>query len=416
MKDRYDLAIVGGGIVGLSTAFQILKRKPDIGLVVLEKEDAVATHQSGHNTGVIHAGIYYRPGSLKARLCREGKMELERFADERGIPYRRCGKLIVALDSSELGRLSDLAARGRANGVEGLEEIGPERIREIEPHVSGVRALHSPGTGVIDFRAVALAYADEVSRRGGTLLTGRRVVAIEDRVDERVLRAQAWAPPSSSNGSSRGTEQIAARNVITCAGLHSDRVAAMTGDEGNLRIVPFRGDYYTFTAQARPLVRALIHPVPDPAFPFLGVHFSRRMDGEVLAGPNAVLAFAREGYTAGTVSPRDLMETLAFPGFRRLLGAYLGTGLSELWRDLYKPAFVKGLQRYLPDLRGDQLVFGPSGVRAQSLDRGGTLLDDFSFGESAHVLHVRNAPSPAATASLAIGRHLAERACERFGL
>jgi L-2-hydroxyglutarate oxidase LhgO len=402
VSDRYDLAIIGGGIVGLATAYQLLLRRPGLHLAILEKEEEVATHQSGHNTGVIHAGIYYRPGSLKARLCREGKEALERFADEHGIPYRRCGKIILAVEESELERLAALRDRGIANGVEGLEEIGPERIREIEPHASGIRALHSPRTGAIDFRRVSLALRDEVRSRGGAILTGHRVQAILDRGGERILKTAAG--------------EITTKNAIACAGLHSDRVAAMTGDAGPMRIVPFRGDYYAFKPEARHLVRALINPVPDPGFPFLGVHFSRRIDDEVLAGPNAVLAFSREGYRLFEISAHDLLETIAWPGFWKLIGRYLGTGLREMGRDVFKPLFVRQLQRYLPELTGDQLVPGPSGVRAQSLDRNGTLVDDFSFGESAHILHVRNAPSPAATSSLAIGRYLSERAEERFGL
>jgi len=397
-----DIAIIGGGIVGLATAYQLLRMRPGLRLTLLEKETALATHQSGHNTGVIHAGIYYRPGSLKARLCREGKAELERFADAHAIPWRRCGKVIVALDESELPRLAGLMEKGLANGVEGLVEIGPERLKEIEPHMAGIRALYSPGTGSIDFRRVALAYADEVRSRGGEILTGRRVLGIVAKDGNRILETTGG--------------EIAARDLVSCAGLHSDRIAAMTGDAGRLRIVPFRGDYYTFKPDAAHLVKAHVNPVPDPSFPFLGVHFSRHIDDTVVAGPNAVLAFAREGYKASDISLRDLAGTLTFPGFRRLIGRYGRTGMREMWRDLVKPAYVRALQRYLPELRGDQLVFGPSGVRAQSLDADGTLLDDFSFGESDHVLHVRNAPSPAATASLAIGAHLAGKAVERFGI
>ena len=402
MTGQYDLAIIGGGIVGLATAYQILRRKPGIRLAVLEKEPELASHQSGHNTGVIHAGIYYRPGSLKARLCREGKAELERFATEHGIPYKTCGKLIVALEEPELPRLAELKRRGEANGVEGLEEIGPERIRQIEPHVRGLRALYSPRTGVIDFRRVALALADEVRARGGEVLTGCRVESIEKSPEACRLRTPA------------GT--VLGRDVISCAGLHSDRVAAMTGDGGAQRIVPFRGDYYTFRPEARHLVAALINPVPDPAFPFLGVHFTRRVDEEVLAGPNAVLAFAREGYRISDISPLDLMETVAYPGFWRLIGSYLRTGMREMYRDMFKSAFLRQMQRYLPELRGEDILSGPSGVRAQSLDRQGRLLDDFSFGESEHIIHVRNAPSPAATASLAIGLYLAEKAEKNFVL
>jgi L-2-hydroxyglutarate oxidase LhgO len=402
MSERYDVAVIGGGIVGLATAYRLLERRSALRLAVVEKEAEVARHQSGHNTGVIHAGIYYRPGSFKARLCREGKAALQEFAAEHAIPFEICGKIIVALEESELGRLADLKTRGDANGVQGLELVGPERIKEIEPHANGIRALWSPETGIIDFRRVALALADEVRTRGGTILTGRRVTSLGESDGLRVL------------GTSEG--DVLARDVISCAGLHSDRLAILSGAPTNPRIVPFRGDYYTFKPEARRLVRALINPVPDPTFPFLGVHFSKRMNGDVLAGPNAVLAFAREGYSIGRVSLRDLGETLAWPGFRRLMLRYMRTGLREMWRDAIKPAFVGVLRRYIPELRGEDLVAGPSGVRAQALDRDGNLLDDFAFSEAPHVLHVRNAPSPAATASLAIGRHLAEKAEQSFGL
>lgn len=370
-------------------------------VIVLEKEREVGTHQTGHNSGVLHAGLYYAPGSRKARLCREGKAELERFAQEKGIPFERCGKLVVALDASELGPLARIRERAAANGVEALEEVGPERIREIEPHAAGIRALWSPSTGIIDFRRVALAYAQEIAERGGTVATGTAVEAIRDSGGERVIATSAG--------------DVFARDVIACAGLQSDRVAAMTGDEGDERIVPFRGDYYTLTPRARRLVRGLIYPVPDPSFPFLGIHFTKRIDGSVLAGPNAVLAFAREGYRRRDLSFRDLRETLAFPGFRRLARRHLASGLAEMWRDLSKRAFTSALARYVPEIRAVDLVFGPSGVRAQSLSADGRLVEDFSIGESAHVLHVRNAPSPAATASLAIGRELAEMAADRFG-
>jgi len=400
VTERYDLIVIGGGIVGLATAYQLLLRKSDLRLALLEKESELGTHQTGHNSGVLHAGLYYPPGSRKARLCREGKAAIEAFAEEHGIPYELCGKLVVAIDGGELERLAGIKERAMANGVEGLEEVGPERLRELEPHAAGIRALWSPRSGIIDFRRVALAYAGEVRSRGGTILTSQEVVSIRARESERVVRTRSG--------------EFIARDLISCGGLYSDRLAAMTGDAGNERIIPFRGDYYTLKPNARHLVRGLIYPVPDPRFPFLGVHFTRRIDGEILAGPNAVLAFAREGYKRLDISPRELALTLMFPGFLRLAKTYLRTGLAEMWRDWSRRAFAAGLKRYVPEIREQDLMFGPSGVRAQSLSADGRMVDDFSIGESPHVLHVRNAPSPAATASLAIGRELAEMAIERF--
>jgi L-2-hydroxyglutarate oxidase LhgO len=397
-----DIAVVGGGIVGLATAYQLLAGHPGMRIAILEKEAELATHQSGHNSGVLHAGLYYAPGSLKARLCREGKVELERFAEAHDIPIERCGKLVVALDEGELPKLATLKERANANSVPGLEEVGRERIAELEPHAAGIRALWSPLTGIIDFRRVAHAIADEIRTRGAEIHLGRRVTGIRETASEVVLESTAGP--------------IVAGNVIVCAGLQADRVAAMAGIDDAPRIVPFRGDYYTLTEDARHLARGLIYPVPDPRFPFLGVHFTKRIDGEVWAGPNAVLAFAREGYRRRDLSVRDLAGTLAYPGFRRLAGRYLRTGLAEMWRDWWKPAFVRELQRYVPAIQANQLTFGPSGVRAQALSRDGSLVDDFSLGGSGRILHVQNAPSPAATSSLAIGRTLAYTAAERFGL
>lgn len=402
--ERVDVAIIGAGIVGLATALRLLERRPDLRLVVLEREDRVGAHQSGHNSGVVHAGLYYAPGSQKALLCREGKGLVERYCEAHDIPIAFPGKLVVALDETELPRLATLRARGEANGVDGLEEVGPERIREIEPHAAGIRALWSPRTGITDFARVTRAYAEDVAARGGAIELSRAVTGITRRPDALVLETP------------RGP--ILARTVIACAGLWADRVAALTGDRtpDSPSIVPFRGDYYTLSAEAATLVRGLIYPVPDPRFPFLGVHFTRRIDGEVWAGPNAVLAFKRAGYRRRDVSLRDLAEAIGNPGFRRLARRFWRMGAAEMWRDASRGAFVKEMRRYLPELRGDQVRFGPSGVRAQALGRDGTLVDDFDLAGADRVLHVRNAPSPAATSSLAIGARLAAEAIDRFGL
>jgi L-2-hydroxyglutarate oxidase LhgO len=372
----HDVAIVGAGLVGLATAKALLEARPGLKVAVYDKEDRVAAHQSGRNSGVLHAGLYYVPGSLKARFCREGREELIRFADERGIPHRITGKLVVAADESELGRFDDLVARGRENGlaVELLDDW-----RELEPHVVGVRAFHVPESGVIDFGAVARAYADVVRELGGELVLGREVREL---------------PPGA---------------VVTCGGLQADRLAG-----GEWRIVPFRGDYYALRNPE--LVRGLVYPVPDPAFPFLGVHFTRRADGSLLAGPNAVPAAAREGYGRASFDLRDTLDVLRHPGFRKLARRYARTGAVELWRDLVKPAMVREMRRYVPAIRASDVSYGPAGVRAQVLGRDGSLVDDFLIEDGDDALHVVNAPSPAATASLVIGRHVAERAIERFGL
>lgn len=399
-----DVAVIGAGLVGLATAHRLLERRPDLRLAILEKEDEVAAHQSGHNSGVVHAGIYYPPGSLKARLCREGKADLEAFCAEQGVPLEKVGKLIVALDDAEGARLEELLARGTANGVSGLELVDRARMAEIEPHAAGVRALWSPTTAVVDFRAVAAALARVVAERGGTLLMRHEVTAIERQGDGLVIRT--------------GRGDVRTRSLIACAGLWSDRVAHLSGDAeaDPLRIVPFRGDYYSLSDDARELVRGLIYPVPRPGFPFLGVHLTRRVDGEVWAGPNAVLAFSRSGYRRRDVSLRDLGGTLADPGFLRLAARFVGIGAGEMWRDVSKGAFFGEVQRYLPGLRIEQLRPGPSGVRAQAVRRDGTMLDDFDVAASPRILHVRNAPSPAATACLAIGAELAARAVREFDL
>jgi L-2-hydroxyglutarate oxidase LhgO len=403
--DRHaDVLVIGAGIVGLATALRLLQVRPGLRVQVVDKEPAIARHQTGHNSGVVHAGLYYEPGSLKATLCREGKRDLEAYCASSGIPVERTGKLVIAVDADDLPRLAALRERATANEVPGLEEVGPERIAELEPHATGVRGLWSPETGIVDFARVAHAFAADVERRGGRIETGRAVEGIARRGDDMLVTT------------SRG--DIVARRVIACAGLQSDRLAALSGDADpdRPRIVPFRGQYCTLRPEASHLVRGLIYPVPDPRFPFLGVHLTKRIDGRVLAGPNAVLATAREGYGRRDVAPRDVVGTLAYPGFLRLAGQYWRTGAAELWRDWSRRAFVADLRRYVPALAPEHLEWGPSGVRAQALAPDGRLVDDFLLAGSDRVLHVLNAPSPAATSSLAIGRVLARRAIERFGL
>lgn len=396
MDRDYDVVVVGGGILGLATARRLLIDRPSLRLLLLEKEPALAAHQTGHNSGVIHSGIYYAPGSLKARLCVEGKRALERFADARGIPRATRGKLIVALDESELDRLAELERRGRANGVEGLTVLEGEDLRTVEPNVTGIRALHAPRTGVIDYRRVATAFAEDIGAAGGEIALGREAT----RIAERSGRVDV----ESAGGA------VTARALVTCAGLQSDRLA---GSE--TRIVPFRGDYYTLSHEAAGLVNGLVYPVPDPAFPFLGVHLTKGVDGTVVAGPNAVLALARERYRRLAFSPRDTAATLAYPGFWRFAARHLRTGSAELWRDLSTDAFVRDIQRYVPAVTRSDVRFGPSGIRAQALTRAGRLADDFVIEGSGRIVHVVNAPSPAATSSLAIAEHIAGLAGAALG-
>jgi L-2-hydroxyglutarate oxidase LhgO len=394
--------VVGAGIVGLATALHILEEEPGLSLLVVDKEREVGAHQTSHNSGVIHRGIYYVPGSLKAQLCVEGARRLTAFCDERGIPYRLIGKLIVATGESELPALRELQRRGEANGVPRLRWLDGNEIREIEPHAVGVAALHSPETGIVDFGAVVKAYATEVERRGGMIRLGARVTGLNDRRDHMEVRTEG--------------EALRAAMVVTCGGLQSDRLAAMTEPRGGrkLRIVPFRGDYYFLRPSRVGLVRGLIYPVPDARFPFLGVHFTPRMDGGVWLGPNAVLAFAREGYRLTDFSLGDLGGTLAFPGFWRLAARYWRTGAAEMWRDLSRRAFARALQRYVPALSTGDLVGHASGVRAQAVASDGSLVDDFTITGGGRVVHVRNAPSPAATSSLAIGEVIGTRVLERL--
>jgi L-2-hydroxyglutarate oxidase LhgO len=398
----YDVAVVGAGIVGLATVWALTERAPRTRVVVLEKEPEIARHQSGHNSGVIHAGIYYRPGSAKARLCVEGARLLTEFCDRHGIRWERCGKVIVATRADELPRLVALYERGVANGVPGLALIGPERVRELEPHAAALQAIHSPHTGIVDYREVARALATEATRRGATLETGAGVAAVRRLGDGFVLRTPRI--------------EVAARRLINCAGLYADLVARRAGAAPDLRIIPFRGEYYFLRPERRHLVRTLIYPVPDPAFPFLGVHFTRTIHGQVEAGPNAVLAFAREGYRFGQVNLVELLGTLTYRGFWAMARRYWRTGLYEMYRSLSQAAFVRALQRLVPELRAEDVVRGGSGVRAQAVSPDGSLVDDFRIVETAEAVHVLNAPSPAATASLAIGRQIAALAADRFGL
>ncbi len=398
----YDVSIIGGGIVGLATALAFIEKHPHLRLIVLEKEPKLGAHQTGHNSGVIHSGIYYRPGSQKARLCVEGSRRMIAFCESHGIPVERCGKVIVATNEAELSRLGELYERGVANGVQGLERIGPERLRELEPHAAGLEGIHSPATAIVDFRAVAHAMAGDVRQRGVEVSLGARVAAIDQA--GRQLRVQTtWG-------------EVQTRYLVNCAGLYADVIARMTGVSPNVRIIPFRGEYYLLRPERRGLVRGLIYPVPDPTLPFLGVHFTRTVHGEVEVGPNAVLAFAREGYRPGQIRPSELMGTLVYRGFWGMVRRHWRTGLYEIWRSLNTQAFVRALQRLVPDLRPGDVVRNAAGVRAQAVTPQGMLVDDFRILETPQAIHVLNAPSPAATASLSIGSYIAELASASFAL
>ncbi len=396
----YDVAIIGGGIVGLATAYQLTEQHPQRSLVVLEKEDRLAMHQSGRNSGVIHSGIYYTPGSLKAVNCREGRRRLVDFCEREGVAYEMCGKVIVAVDETERPRLHAIEERGRQNEIT-CERIGPEALREREPHVAGVEALYVAEAGIVDFGGVCARLAEIVQQRGQVVMTQARVHGMRPGKGGVTLET------------ARGV--VEARYVVNCAGLYADRVARMSGPTPEVKIVPFRGEYYTLKPKARRLCRHLIYPVPDPAFPFLGVHFTRMIDGRVECGPSAVLAFAREGYTFGTVNLRDLAETITYRGFLRLGRKHWKTGLAEMRRSLSKKYYFKSLQRLIPAIRLADLEPSPAGVRAQALTPEGELFHDFLLTETERVVNVINAASPAATASLNVGRHIVARLATRFG-
>jgi L-2-hydroxyglutarate oxidase len=402
IDSRYDVLIVGGGIVGLAVALEITQRFPRLRLVLLEKETNVGQHQSSHNSGVIHSGVYYKPGSLKAKLCVEGAQAMIEFCRVHGLPHQLCGKVIVATHAEEFQRLEELRRRGEANGLTGLRIIGADELHEIEPHASGLRALVVPSTGITDYAAVCGKYAELIRAQGGTILTSTAVTGVRNLTREVVVESSGPV--------------FSATYLINCAGLFSDRIARMAGGEPDVLIVPFRGEYYDLISERSSLVRALIYPVPDPQFPFLGVHFTRRVNGSVDAGPNAVLAFRREGYRRTDFSLHDLASSLAFPGFWRMAAKHWRSGLHEFHRSFSKSAFVCALQRLLPEVRAEDLTSGGSGVRAQALRRDGALVDDFQFVPSGKMLHVLNVPSPAATASLVIGRTIVRTAEEGWEL
>src|SRR5271166_4887665 len=403
MADREaDLLIIGAGIVGLATALEATKRFPDVRLIVVEKEGHVAAHQTGHNSGVIHSGLYYKTGSLKARNCVAGAASMKRFCEEQAVPYEECGKLVVATSPEQVPRLEQLHQRGIANGVPGLRMLGPEEFREIEPHCAGIRALQVPTTGIVDYTVVANKYAELIERAGGAIVLDAKVMGLHEDGQTNVVETRAG--------------DFRARYVINCAGLYSDAVARMAGVHTDLEIVPFRGEYYEVKPECRHLVKALIYPVPDPRFPFLGVHFTRRVNGSVEAGPNALLALRREGYTGSGVELSEAVETLGYPGFWKMARKYWRMGMTEQYRSWMKPAFVKSLQKMVPELQELDLAPGGSGVRAQAVDRNGNLLDDFHFVPSRRMIHVCNVPSPAATASLEIGREIVDMLSQQFDL
>ena len=394
-----DVVIIGGGIVGLATAYSFMQQHPHKKILILEKEDRLAQHQTGHNSGVLHSGIYYKPGSFKATTCREGKKLMEEFCTRENVDYKICGKVIVAKDEREVAALNLLYERGRANGVS-CEVIGTSRLEELEPHVKGVRALHVPETGIVDYNQVCDRVASRIREHGHEILNGARVTGLKESAKGVIVKSRAGEFPAGY--------------VVNCGGLHSDRLTSLGGNASPARIVPFRGEYYKLKPEAEHLCNSLIYPVADPRFPFLGVHLTRMISGEVECGPNAVLALAREGYRKTDVSIADTFETLTYPGFIRLAAKHWRMELGEIWRSLSKAAFVKALRRLVPEIRADQLVPAMSGVRAQAVSRDGTLLDDFCFEERPRVINVVNAPSPAATASLSIGKLIVNKLTERF--
>jgi len=398
---RYDTVIIGGGIVGLATALNLLEKRPGIRLLLIEKESSVAAHQTGHNSGVIHSGLYYKPGSLKAGNCIEGYHKLLDFCQKYGIEHEICGKIVVATTKEQVPLMQNLYDRGLQNGLTGLEILTPEQLREIEPHVAGVKGIKVPQTGIINYKQVSEKYADLIREKGGEIRLGEKVSSVSER--------QGLSNVVTDKGSYETTL------IINCAGLYSDKVAQLTEkEEIKVRIIPFRGEYYEIKPEKQYLVRHLIYPVPDPNFPFLGVHFTRMIGGGIEAGPNAVLAFKREGYRKTDFNFGELKDTLAWPGFRKVAARYWKTGMGEYYRSFSKSAFTTALQALIPELRKEDLVPGGAGVRAQACDYSGGLLDDFAILENPQAINVCNAPSPAATSSLAIGDTVSGLALKRF--
>lgn len=398
---KYDILIIGGGIVGLATALQIKKSRPDLQVILLEKEDSLAKHQTGNNSGVIHSGIYYKPGSLKAKNCIRGYHMLLDFCQAQEVPYELCGKIIVATDSHELPALENIYTRGVENGLQGMKKLNQGELHEHEPHVNGIQGIFVPQTGIIDYKQVCEAYAREFQKLGGEIRFKQKVKDINSGKD----KTQTVLTSSDS---------FDTRLVVNCAGLYSDKVARLTSEKLNLKIIPFRGEYYELKKEKHHLVKNLIYPVPDPNFPFLGVHFTRMIGGGIEAGPNAVLAFSREGYTKTDINIPELWESLTWPGFIKVAGKYWKTGMGEMYRSFSKAAFTKALQKLMPELEENDLVPGGAGVRAQACDRSGGLVDDFIILEENEAINVCNAPSPAATSSLSIGLTVAELALKRF--
>jgi len=392
---KYDFLIVGGGIVGLATGLRILEARPGTKLLLLEKEDSLGRHQTGHNSGVLHAGLYYKPGSLKAKLAVEGLRQMVSFCQKHKVSYEQCGKIVVATEPDELPRLEKLMERGISNGLKGLRKLSSEEIREFEPHAAGLAAIHVPEEGIVDYAGVVEAMAKELRTLGGEIITGERVEGLE-------AAGGIWSIKTPN-------ETYETTQVVACAGLHSDRMVSRSGMKPSAKIMPFRGEYYMIRKERQSLVRNLIYPVPDPQFPFLGVHFTRMVKGGVEAGPNAVLAMAREGYTWGDINIRDLSESLSFMGLWKFMLKYPSLCSYEIWRSISRREFCRSLQKLVPEICEQDLETGSAGVRAQAMSADGSLVEDFSFVEGPGILHVVNAPSPAATASLAIGAEIARK-------